>query len=80
MTDCYTDNAIPVHVTAEQGQLSLVRQSQQPTFPTIMEKCLSMHPQMPGILRAYRRCADGLKEKAQLTAEVQAEAFHTLTY
>lgn len=22
MTDCYTDNAIPVHVTAEQGQLS----------------------------------------------------------
>ena len=49
MTDCYTDNAIPVHVTAEQGQLSAgTATSSKPTFPTIMEKCLSMHPQMPG--------------------------------
>lgn len=24
MTDCYTDNAIPVHVTAEQGQFCLL--------------------------------------------------------
>mgnify|MGYP003257273247 CR=1 FL=1 len=92
MTDCYTDNAIPVHVTAEQGQLSAgTATSSNPHFlqlwknayqcirrclvfyavsythlrahetvlDTIMEKCLSMHPQMPGILRAYRRCADG---------------------
>ena len=60
MTDCYTDNAIPVHVTAEQGTvICWYGNFQQPTFPTIMEKCLSMHPQMPGILRTYRRCADG---------------------
>ena len=60
MTDCYTDNAIPVHVTAEQGQLSAgTATSSNPHFLQLWKNAYQMHPQMRSILRAYRRCADG---------------------
>lgn len=59
MTDCYTDNAIPVHVTAEQGQLSAgTATSSNPHFLQLWKMPINASADA-GILRAYRRCADG---------------------
>ena len=48
MTDCYTDNAIPVHVTAEQGQLSAgTATSSNPHFLQLWKnayQCVSIRP------------------------------------
>lgn len=77
MTDCYTDNAIPVHVSAEQGQLSAgTATSSNAHFSQLWEYAYS----------TIRRCQKFYEQigavpmdetvKARLTGEVQfLEAF-----
>lgn len=77
MTDCYTDNAIPVHVTAEQGQLSAgTATSSNPHFLQLWKNAYQC---IRRCLVFYEHIGDvpmDEKEKAQLTAEVQfLEAF-----
>lgn len=77
MTDCYTDNAIPVHVGAEQGQLSAgTATSDNPHFLQLWQQAYS------GIRRClvyYQHIGEvemDATEKERLTAEVQfLEAF-----
>lgn len=81
MTDCYTDNAIPVHVGAEQGQLSAgTATSDNPHFLQLWQEAYS------GIRRCliyYQHIGDVQmeeKERLQLTSEVQfLEAFFYAT-
>ena len=77
MTDCYTDNAVPVHVGAEQGALSAgTSTSSNPHFLQLwndayqgIRRCLVYKEKITDI-----QMND--KDKAQLTAEVQfLEAF-----
>lgn len=77
MTDCYTDNAIPVHVSAEQGELSAgTATSSNPHFLQLwtaayegIRRCLVFYEHIGEIPMDET-------EKAQLTAEVQfLEAF-----
>lgn len=77
MTDCYTDNAIPVHVTAEQGELSSgTATSGNPHFLQLWQTAYK------GIRRClvfYEHIGDvpmDEKEKIQLISEVRfLEAF-----
>lgn len=77
MTDCYTDNAIPVHVSAEQGQLSAgTATSSNPHFLQLwttayegIRRCLVFYQHIGEV-----PMDEG--ERSQLTAEVQfLEAF-----
>lgn len=82
MTDCYTDNALPVHVTAEQGQLSAgTATSSNPHFRQLWT----------AVYQTVRRCQVFYAHigdvpmdetyKARLTAEVQfleAFAYHNI--
>lgn len=77
MTDCYTDNAIPVHVTAEQGQLSAgTATSSNPHFLQLwttayegIRRCLVFYQHIDEVPMDE-------SPKMQLTAEVQfLEAF-----
>lgn len=82
MTDCYTDNAIPVHVGAEQGQLSAgTANSSNPHFLQVWQaayetirRCLVFYEHIGEVSMSE-------SAKAQLTAEVQfleAFAYHNL--
>lgn len=81
MTDCYTDNAIPVHVTAEQGELSAgTATSTNPHFAQLWEDAYY------GIRRCqvfYAHIGDvemDATAKARITGEVQfLEAFFYAT-
>lgn len=81
MTDCYTDNAIPVHVTAEQGQLSAGSAiSTNPHFAQLwadayygIRRCLIFQEHIDGV-----NMSDS--SKSRMKAEVQfLEAFFYAT-
>ena len=77
MTDCYTDNAIPVHVTAEQGSLSAgTATSSNPHFSQVWESAYSTIRRCQKYYEQIGNVPMDEQYKAQLTAEVQfLEAF-----
>lgn len=82
MTDCYTDNAIPVHVGAEQGQLSAgTANSSNPHFSQLWQAAYSTIRRCLVFYEHIGEVAMDGKDKERLTAEVQfleAFAYHNL--
>ncbi len=82
MTDCYTDNAIPVHVGAEQGQLSAgTANSSNPHFSQLWQDAYSTIRRCLVFYEHIGEVAMDGKDKERLTAEVQfleAFAYHNL--
>lgn len=82
MTDCYTDNAIPVHVGAEQGVLSAgTAVSSNPHFLQLWQAAYETIRRCQIFYEHIGEVSMNEKAKAQLTAEVQfleAFAYHNL--
>lgn len=82
MTDCYTDNAIPIHVGAEQGVLSAgTAVSSNPHFLQLWQAAYETIRRCQIFYEHIGEVSMNEKAKAQLTAEVQfleAFAYHNL--